>query len=57
MGFSDLLDNMFYWTCDLCGNEVVILNRKQDKDESCLCMKCILIELKMESKLIKNESK
>ena len=50
MSFSETLVKMYWWSCDLCAKEVIMLEREQG-DESCLCTKCIITELKAESML------
>ena len=45
---SEILSKMYYWDCELCGKSVISTDKEQ-RGQSCLCMKCVRNELKFES--------
>lgn len=48
--FSNLLSKSFIWHCELCWKPVMYSKTKQN-GRSCLCVKCMITELRMEQKV------
>jgi len=55
MGFSELTKGWQWLTCSLCDKQIVLIKEKIKDEESVLCVKCLMVELKLESETIRME--